>query len=309
MIINNKIAITALFLATLIVLPTDTFALGINLNGDSDVKVNSELKALLKEKIKNDDLRIDVSTKSSANINSNDRDDGDNNRRGNSDSKNNLEVKKDKQFWGWFKNFLRKEAKIENQLKITGEHALTATSTANILWKTNVGATGYVKFSTDKNLVASSTKVMEGASLDLSHKVVLSGLVPGTIYYYIVGSTDASGNVKELKMSHFKTKKIPEAENNLPRILFSGTFRVGTSSANVIWVTSEPTNAKVWVSTTSAVNTTVTPSAIDAGLSYFHNLSVSGLATSTKYFYVVGSVDASGNVILGGESSFETKSI
>ncbi len=217
------------------------------------------------------------------------------------------EIKNDNKFGGWFKSLLKNEKKNQVDLRINGEHNSVATSTANILWKTNLASTtGYVKFSTDKNLVVSSAQVNSVVSANFQHKVALTGLQPGTVYYYVIGSKDANGNVVEEKVRHFKTKKDNRIDSQLLKIMFSNTFNVDANSANVIWITNKPTSAKLWVSASSTVNTTGTPTLSFGEMSYFHNINIPNLATSTTYYYVAGGTDAAGNTVLTNSGSFTT---
>lgn len=80
-----------------------------------------------------------------------------------------------------------------------------------------------------------------------------------------------------------------------PNILFATNVGVNASSTSLIWVTDEASDSKIWVSTTTPVATTTAPTASSSGLSYFHQLFVPGLATSTLYYYVVSSTDVAGN--------------
>src|SRR3989338_6882952 len=280
--IKNNIFAVSLVLVFLVALPIETKAFSLNLRGNSEVKL-----------------------KTSHNISKDTEKDGRDERGNRSEisvqSKNDVDVNSNRRFWGWLMGFIKRDENAQKPLKITGEHILTATSTATIIWKTNVEASGYVKFNADKNLVASSTKVTENTSLDLGHKITLTGLSPNTTYYLIIGSTDGNDNNKETKIIHFKTKKLPNSDSSL--------FKIETTSANVIWITSKPTTAKIWLSSASDVNTSLAPVVSSTELSYFHNLVIADLATSTKYFYIVGGTDISGNVILAGENSLETEAI
>lgn len=208
----------------------------------------------------------------------------------------NVELKNEKNFWKFFKHFSKKEIKKGNVVKISEPRIVEATTTASIVWTTNVSTVGYIKFNTDKNAVASSTKITE-ASSDFGHKINLTGLIPNTVYYYIIGGTDSQGTVAESKIGHFKTKKIETVDSSLPKVLFSGTLKVGANIANILWVTDKPTTGKVWVSTTSPVVTTGTPTKTTAASSNYHNVEITGLATSTTYFYSVSSLDVLGNTV------------
>ena len=307
--IKNNIFAVSLVLVFLVALPIETKAFSLNLRGNSEVKLNNSINSILGDGKGSNNVEIKTSHNISKDTEKDDRDERENKSEISVQSKNDVDVNSNRRFWGWLMGFLKRDENAQKPLKITGEHILTATSTTTIIWKTNVEASGYVKFNADKNLVASSTKVTENTSLDLGHKITLTGLSPNTTYYLIIGSTDGNDNNKETKIIHFKTKKLPNSDSSLLKILFSGSFKIEATSANVIWITSKPTTAKIWLSSASYVNTSLAPVVSSTELSYFHNLVIADLATSTKYFYIVGGTDISGNVILASENSLETEAI
>ncbi|MES3004580.1 MAG: fibronectin type III domain-containing protein [Patescibacteria group bacterium] len=298
---KNSIIIGALALAILGVSPSQTNALNLNLSNESEVRINDKIESYLElkadakedvrkdgERINNDNARASVTLESKAKV---------------EDKK---EIRQENRFANWLKQFIKKENKV-NQLRINGGHLVSATSTASISWKTNVQAEGYVMFSEDRNIATSSTKIVSSTGLSTEHKVTLSGLKPGTVYYYAIGSKDASGKVLEEKIKSFKTKKEAVVENAALKVLFANEFNIEATKANVIWITNKPTNSKIWVSATSTVDTTGTPTLSFTEMSYFHNLSLANLATSTTYYYVAGGVDAEGNTILSTKGSFTTE--
>lgn len=77
------------------------------------------------------------------------------------------------------------------------------------------------------------------------------------------------------------------------------------TGATITWTTNENSNSVVYVSANTPVSTTTT-SATNASLVKNHTLNVSGLATSTIYYAVVTSKDATGNTGTSGTVSFTT---
>src|SRR5467141_2323312 len=65
------------------------------------------------------------------------------------------------------------------------------TSTAQIVWKTNVAADSAVNYGTSPSY-GFSTPV--DSAMVTSHQITLSGLAADTAYYYQVSSTDSKGN-------------------------------------------------------------------------------------------------------------------
>lgn len=88
-----------------------------------------------------------------------------------------------------------------------------------------------------------------------------------------------------------------------PQITFATSLNVTASTSRLIWVTNEAADSRVWTSTSSPVATTSATAASNSTLTFYHDLTLTGLATSTQYFYTVGSADASSNLgILEGKS-------
>ncbi len=85
-------------------------------------------------------------------------------------------------------------------------------------------------------------------------------------------------------------------DTTAPGILSSFAHTVSTSSASFFALTNEKTDAKVWVGTTTPVSTSGAATASSSALVSFHDVKVTGLASSTLYFYVLGVSDSSGNM-------------
>ncbi len=90
----------------------------------------------------------------------------------------------------------------------------TANTSAVVAWNTNELATGVVYYSTSPlnvsesmtSVSASGNKAMTDSSLRTSQSIAIAGLQAGTTYYYLVYTTDASGNVTITWPSTFQTK-------------------------------------------------------------------------------------------------------
>lgn len=87
---------------------------------------------------------------------------------------------------------------------------ITATSTINsalIAWDTDEASTSLVKYGTSSGnyLLSASDSVMV-----LSHSVTLTSLDPDTLYYYVVNSTDSSGNSAQSSEHTVRTLMPPD---------------------------------------------------------------------------------------------------
>jgi peptidoglycan hydrolase-like protein with peptidoglycan-binding domain len=84
---------------------------------------------------------------------------------------------------------------------------------------------------------------------------------------------------------------------------------VTSTSATITWATNEKANSKVWYgNTTPLIVSTTTASVSNSEFSMTHSLKITGLTAVTTYYYLVSSVDKSGNKALDTEKSFTTLS-
>jgi len=78
------------------------------------------------------------------------------------------------------------------------------------------------------------------------------------------------------------------------------------NGATINWNTNEQATARVWLSTTSPVSTSGTPTAARESLAGAHAFSMSSLLSGTTYYYIVSSADATGNRATSSQESFTT---
>jgi len=84
---------------------------------------------------------------------------------------------------------------------------------------------------------------------------------------------------------------------------------ISSTSATITWTTNEQADSKVYYgSVNPLVITTGTASVGSSVLTLSHSLTITGLTPNTTYYYLVSSVDASGNKALDTQKSFTTLS-
>lgn len=86
-------------------------------------------------------------------------------------------------------------------------------------------------------------------------------------------------------------------------IIFVVTSTAGTSTATVTWFTTESADAQVAYGTTTAYGSV---SALDTDMTFFHSVTLTGLAADTTYHFQVMSKDAAGNLAVSSDGSFTT---
>jgi len=86
------------------------------------------------------------------------------------------------------------------------------------------------------------------------------------------------------------------------------TSNLRATTTSIVWITNEKSNSRVWFGTSTPLVLTL-PATVSSGERVTgHNISLSGLATSTTYYYVVGSSDEKGNAATSSQNSFLTQS-
>lgn len=73
---------------------------------------------------------------------------------------------------------------------------------ARINWTTNEYATSLVEY---RSSLDSNEGSKKDALFTMNHSILLEGLLPGTLYYFAVNSTDRSGNSAESAVHEFET--------------------------------------------------------------------------------------------------------
>lgn len=189
----------------------------------------------------------------------------------------------------------------EVEIKISDFKVSASTTSANIYFKTNIETKGTLTYSASSSL---SNATVVNLALDDEHNINLINLEDDTVYYFQVKLETADG--KSSYESRVRALSTSEVDVDLPKINFFHTFSVQADSANVIWITSEKTSSKVWVSATSSVDTTVAPTMQNASGSYFHVFELVDLEAGTDYYVKVSSTDSADNTTFSEVLSFTT---
>ncbi|MGB3921932.1 MAG: fibronectin type III domain-containing protein [Minisyncoccia bacterium] len=168
---------------------------------------------------------------------------------------------------------------------------------AVITWNTNEKSDSTVFWSATAgvNVNSSTTASVTKSDRVKEHKIVLENLTASTTYYFIVRSKDAAGNVSTSSELSFATKSLV-ADVTAPTIS-NVTLLVASTSATVSWQTNENATSKVYYGTSASldVNATSTNFLENTSLKQSHALNLSGLSTSTLYYFAAESRDGSGN--------------
>lgn len=174
---------------------------------------------------------------------------------------------------------------------------------AEVNWETNEKTRGtlYYGTTTPVNLAGGTRQVSSGSGPSRNHYINLSGLTASTTYYALISATDPSRNTATSSEFSFTTKSgVPDT---VAPIISSVATLVGTTTISVGWHTNESSTSKLLFGTSTPLdaNASTTPFTENLALVTNHRLDLGGLATSTTYYLIVESKDASGNVRRTGQ--------
>ena len=174
--------------------------------------------------------------------------------------------------------------------------AAPGVSTSTIAWMTDLPSTSRVLYGTTTpfNASATSTRSLMNSAAVVNHSLMLTSLLASTTYIFEVQSGNAVGTTTSAQFS-FKTLQMADTTPPVLSDVMAATM--APHSVVVTWTTNEPAMSKVFYGTTTPLNltATTTPFVATTTLSTSHSLTVSGLATSTLYHFVVQSKDTAGN--------------
>lgn len=132
----------------------------------------------------------------------------------------------------------------------------------------------------------------------------------GTYRFIATYSGDSKNKTVSTKCTDAGASVVVTAvpDTTAPSISAVGTTNLLGTTTNVVWTTNENSNSKVWFGTSTPLTLTHPSVRLvsDASLVTNHVLSLTGLSTSTTYYFAVVSSDSTGNTATSTESSFIT---
>lgn len=147
---------------------------------------------------------------------------------------------------------------------------------------------GAINTTTDLSVIRETNPI-----LTKDHKVIFTGLLSDTRYYFQMTSVDPSGNPSQSKIDSIRTLNVSDAV--APDVLSITTIAADTALALIGWSTTEISDSRVLFG--------VTPDSLlrefyDPNHVYDHRASLTGLFPGTTYYYRVQSSDLAGNTSL-----------
>jgi PGF-pre-PGF domain-containing protein len=172
-------------------------------------------------------------------------------------------------------------------------------NSATITWDTDESSDSLVRYGTTSEVYTSEE--YNNAAEVTSHNLSLTGLDAEATYYYLVSSTDTSGNAAESAEYRFTTLATPDITP--PVISNVVSTGITNNSAAITWDTDESSDSLVKYGTTYRVYTSEEYNATNVTS---HNVTLTGLDAGTTYYYLVNSTDTSGNAAESAEYRFTT---
>jgi hypothetical protein len=181
--------------------------------------------------------------------------------------------------------------------EIIGEPEVSniTTKKATIDWVTERTSDSKISYGTEPGVyfdeeVGNSDQV-------ISHRLSLTNLSPGTVYYYVAKWTDEDGNLGVSEEYSFETLPAPSAKE-------VKVLNMGLNSATIQFTSNGASRATVVFGKSAAFGGSVEMFVSSGESSY--NILLEGLEDGTKYYYRVDLYDVDGAIYSGDIYSFET---
>src|SRR3989344_4606150 len=137
---------------------------------------------------------------------------------------------------------------------ISGASATSTThNSAHIIWTTNENSDSKAWYATSTPVAAtSSTSAVSSPVLIKAHDLALTGLSASTTYYYLIQSSDASGNISTSTEQSFTT--LTASDTTAPVISGISATSTASTTTSIVWTTDELADSTVWYATSTPVS-------------------------------------------------------
>lgn len=169
------------------------------------------------------------------------------------------------------------------------------TKKATISWVTSRSSDSKVSYGTDQGKYGEVEP--SNSSQVKSHSIKLSGLNPGTTYYYKAKWTDEDGNTGTSEEKSFTTADAPTVKEVVAK-------NIGLSSAIVQFTSKDAAKIKIYYGTTTSFGGVKEISTSTSETTYTAELT--GLLDGTKYYYKINTFDEDNSEYEGTVLDFTT---
>ncbi len=177
---------------------------------------------------------------------------------------------------------------------VGSQSATVKTKTATISWNTDRTSNSFVKYGKTSGSYATEVGSSEQVSY---HEIDVTGLDPGTTYYYKMLWTDEDGNLGESEEKTFATNPAP----NVSTVKFS---KVNINSAQVTFTIKSAIKATIQYGKTTSYGSIQTIATSKDETTY--SVEVASLLEGTVYHLRIAAEDDEGNFYYSDDYTFET---
>ena len=169
------------------------------------------------------------------------------------------------------------------------------TKKATITWSTSRSADSKVQYGTSKGSYGEVEP--SNSSQVTSHSIQLSGLNPGSTYYYKTKWTDEDGNTGTSEEKSFTTASAPTVKDVSAK-------NIGLASAIIEFTSNNASKVKIYYGTSTAFGGAKEISTSTSETTYTAELT--GLTDGTKYYYKINTFDSESSEYEGTILDFTT---
>ena len=170
-----------------------------------------------------------------------------------------------------------------------------STRKATITWSTDRNSDSKIQYGTSSG--SYNTVEPSNSSQVTSHSIILTGLEPGTTYYYRAKWTDEDGNTGTSDEKSFSTQATPSVKD-----VSAGSINL--SSTTIQFTSNRASKVKIYYGATTSFGGLKTLETSTSETVYTVNLA--DLSDGTKYYYKINTVDSDGYEYEGTVLDFAT---
>lgn len=192
----------------------------------------------------------------------------------------------------------------KNELTMTNIEVIATATGAVVSWTTNATSTSLIEYATSTLATATNIMTKADSAFVTSHSLTLVDLEPAKVYYYKLTSVDAQSRKVVSELKTFTTAALPDTTAPvISDIVVTGA----ATSTEISWATNELSYSAVEYATTTLATATNKLVISNPAFVTTHQISLTGLSASTTYYYLLKSVDSSGNTATTSETTFVTQ--
>ena len=173
-------------------------------------------------------------------------------------------------------------------------------SSAVVSWLTDEPASSSVSLGTDAGTYSITGET--DAKLDRNHQITVSDLLANTSYYVQISSSDSNSNSSTKNYGDDAT--LTFTTQTVPSISATTVSATTATTATISWTTNIAGDSYIEYGTTASYGLRQGSTILATS----HEVALTGLSSSTLYYYRTRSSDANGNLAVSASGTFTTES-